>query len=216
MLSGCGSSISQEDYDAKVSELETLQKDYNSKASELETLQKDYDSKVSELEAVQKELTKLKAENKKTPPSETESNSSPEKSESEDSYATADNNLDTNVSTEDSDSISTDKFIENVKIILQGAIGENESITDVTLDNEDLCIYVDFSQIDPSPLTLEDIAFARTSSITDEILDLKEYDSLWNTITVDFGELGHVKNGKDNIKDDGFGPYFSSISFKLE
>lgn len=28
---------------------------------------------------------------------------------------------------------------------------------------------------------------------------LKEYDALWDTITVDFGEIGYVTNDKDNI-----------------
>lgn len=51
ILTGCNSSISQEDYDAKVSELKIMQEKYSEKSTELET--------------IQKELTKLKTKNAK-------------------------------------------------------------------------------------------------------------------------------------------------------
>ena len=113
--------------------------------------------------------------------------------------------------------VSADKFVEEVKTVIQGAISsKTETITDVVLENGDLCVYVDFSKADPSPLTLEDLALSRTSSITDAILELKDYDKLWETITVDFGDVGHITNSKTDMKNGGFGRYFPVEDFKIE
>lgn len=113
--------------------------------------------------------------------------------------------------------VSPDSFVADVKDVIQGAISsKDESITDVVLQNSNLCVYVDFSEKDPAPLTLEDLALARTSSITDAILELKDYDSLWETITVDFGATGHITNSKENMETNGTGRYFSADDFKLE
>lgn len=115
------------------------------------------------------------------------------------------------------DDVSADKFVEDVKTAIQGAISsKTESIQDVVLKDGDLCVYVDFSNTDPSPLTLEDLALSRTSSITDAILELKDYDSLWETITVDFGDVGHITNNKTDIQTSGGGRYFPSENFKLQ
>lgn len=115
------------------------------------------------------------------------------------------------------DDASADKFVEDVKTAVQGAISsKTESIQDVVLKDGDLCVYVDFSNADPSPLTLEDLALSRTGSITDAILELKDYDSLWETITVDFGEVGHITNNKADIQTSGGGRYFPSENFKLQ
>ena len=45
-------------------------------------------------------------------------------------------------------------------------------------------------RIDVYKRQIEDLAISRTSSITDAILELTDYDSQWNTITVDFGDVG--------------------------
>lgn len=64
---------------------------------------------------------------------------------------------------------------------------------------------------------MEDLAIARTGSITDDILDLTDYDSQWNTITVDFGNIGKITNSKDNIQENEVGGrYFSPENFTLE
>lgn len=112
--------------------------------------------------------------------------------------------------------VPTDKFVEDVKAAIQDAIGEGEAIASVVLENNDLCVYVDFSKADPAPLTMEDLALSRASSITDAILELQDYDSLWETITVDFGETGHITNSKADIQTNGFGRYFPSENFKLQ
>lgn len=113
--------------------------------------------------------------------------------------------------------VTTDNFIADVKEVIQGAISsKTETITDVVLENEDLCVYVDFSKAAPSPLTLEDLAWSRTSSITDAILELKDYDELWETITVDFGDTGHITNNKADMESNGIGRYFPAENFKIE
>lgn len=108
---------------------------------------------------------------------------------------------------------STDDFVSDVKAAIDGDVGAGEAITDVKFEDGDLCVYVDLSKADPTPLTLEDLAESRTSSITDSILELTEYDDLWDTITVDFGSIGKITNGKSDIRDDGYGRYFD---FDLE
>lgn len=109
-----------------------------------------------------------------------------------------------------------EKFIEDVKVAITGTVGDGEFITDVTFTDGDLCVYVDLMQSDPAPFTYEDLALTRTSSITDAILDLSEYYNSWNTVTVDFGTLGHIRNDKTNVADNGYGLYFESINFVLE
>lgn len=114
--------------------------------------------------------------------------------------------------------LDSDKFIEEVKTITQGAIAsENEAITDVTLKDGDLHVFVDLSNADSAPLTIEDLAISRTGSITEAILELCEYDELWDTITVDFGDIGQIKNKKDDITENEFGGrYFPSVNFVFE
>ena len=108
------------------------------------------------------------------------------------------------------------KFVEEAKTVTQDSIGENEQITNIEYNNRDLRVYVDLSQATPDPLTYEDLAISRTSSITDQLLTLKGYLNLWDTITVDFGDIGYIKNPKQNIESNGYGFYFNSANFKLE
>lgn len=111
---------------------------------------------------------------------------------------------------------SSSTFISEVNKVIAGAIGEDESITDVVLKNGDLCIMVDLSKANPEPLTIEDLAISRTGSITDAILNLTDYDSQWDTITVDFGDVGKITNSKENIEENKYGGrYFRSENFTL-
>lgn len=113
---------------------------------------------------------------------------------------------------------SEDEFIEDVKRVIQGAINsEREAIIDVELKNRDLYVYVDFSNTDPAPFTLEDLAWSRTSSITDAILELNDYDTLWDAVIIDFGDIGKIRNGKECIEENEYGyRYFPSKNFILE
>ena len=111
--------------------------------------------------------------------------------------------------------VSTDMFLKDVKSAIQDDIGEGESIKDVTIENGNLYVYVDISNVDPTPLTMEDLALSRASSITDAILELTQYDNEGNTITIDFNDLGYIKNSKENILDNGYGRYFPVEQFVL-
>lgn len=110
-----------------------------------------------------------------------------------------------------------EQFIEKVKEKADGAIGkENETITDIKLNNKNLTVYVDISKTDPSPLTYEQLAESRTSSITDAILELEEYYDLWESITIDFGKIGKSKNNKSDIEKNEYGSaYFPLEDFSL-
>ncbi|MDD7390030.1 MAG: hypothetical protein PUG60_10375 [Lachnospiraceae bacterium] len=111
--------------------------------------------------------------------------------------------------------VSNDAFIKDVESAIDGQLGQGETYKDVTFKDGDLCVSVDFSNADPAPLTMEDLALSRTSSITDAILGLDQYDSLWNTITVDFGDVGKIINKKENMESNGYGRYFPSEKFTL-
>lgn len=112
--------------------------------------------------------------------------------------------------------VSLEECIETVKTAITGTVGQGEVIKDVTLKDKDLCVYVDLSSATPQiQIPLDALAMSRTSSITDKILELEQYEELWETITIDFGELGYIRNEKDDIRDDGYGKYFSG-DFKLE
>lgn len=107
------------------------------------------------------------------------------------------------------------KFVEDAKTLAQDSL--IEPITGVEYKDRELRIYVDFSQVTPEPLTMEDYAISRTSCITDSILAHKEYLYLWDSITVDFGDVGYIKNPKQNMESNEFGEfYFNSANFKLE
>ena len=110
-----------------------------------------------------------------------------------------------------------EQFIEKVKEKANGAIGEeNETITDIKLNNKNLTVYVDISKADPSPLTYEQLAESRTSSITDALLELEEYYDLWESITIDFGKIGKSKNNKSDIERNEYGfAYFPLEDFSL-
>lgn len=101
---------------------------------------------------------------------------------------------------------SSEEFVKDVESVIQNAIAaEGESITDVVLNNRDLHVTVDLSNADLTFLTVKDLAISRASSITDEILDLSDYDDLWDTITVDFGDIGKIVCSKDDVTENEYG-----------
>lgn len=113
--------------------------------------------------------------------------------------------------------IDTNTYIKLVtEAINEGALGENESLTDVSLNDRTLLIKLDFSKADPAPITMDDLILSRTGSITDAILDLTDYEELWDFITCDFGEAGKITNGKDNIVMTPVGKAFDSANFVIE
>ena len=97
--------------------------------------------------------------------------------------------------TDNSDVEATpENFISDIKSL----IGDN-TITDVTLENSNLCVYID-TNANTTTLPIENWAIIQATSITDNILSLStQYDILWDTITVDFGEAGKVINSKSDM-----------------
>lgn len=103
--------------------------------------------------------------------------------------------------------ISPEDFVSIIKEAIQDDVGEDEYISDVTLKNNDLIVYVNLSNVDIK-FPLEDLAIARAGDITDTILDFDQYDDLWNEITIDFGYIGKVKKSKSDIVENPYGRYF--------
>lgn len=92
-----------------------------------------------------------------------------------------------------------EKFVEDVKIAIEGDVGANEYITNVSLSDNILTISVDLSKADTSIISVEDLAISRAQSITDDFLELQQYDDLWKEIIVDFGDVGYVKRTPNDI-----------------
>ncbi len=109
--------------------------------------------------------------------------------------------------------ITEEAFVAVLKDALAGAVGEGESIADVVLSNGDLRVVVDMSNADPAPLTLADLAWSRAGSITDAILEFEEYDVLWETVTLDFGEAGKVTCSISDVASNEYGRYFPAELF---
>lgn len=121
------------------------------------------------------------------------------------------------VSTNEGTLISSDMFVEQARVAVQDAISrKDESIIDVVYRDGDLCVYVDFTKKNLSPSALEELAFSRTYSITETVLELKQYSIFWETITVDFGETGHITNPKENVAMDENGRGFLIAMSDLE
>ena len=100
-------------------------------------------------------------------------------------------------------------LVSKVKEVIDDAVGENEKITDVVLNDSTLTICVDLSEANTSILSAKDIALMRISSITDEILDLDDnYTNTWETIVIDFGKEGKAQLNKSMIVNSGYGKYF--------
>lgn len=97
--------------------------------------------------------------------------------------------------TDNSDVEATpENFISDIKSLIG-----NNTVTDITLEDSNLCIYVD-TNANTTTLPLENWATIQATSITDNILSLStQYDVLWDTITVDFGEAGKIVNAKSDM-----------------
>lgn len=97
--------------------------------------------------------------------------------------------------TDDSDvEVTPENFISDIKNLI-----DNNAVTDVILENSNLCILVD-TNANTTTLSIENWATIQATSITDNILSLStQYDTLWDTITVDFGEAGKVINSKSDM-----------------
>lgn len=107
--------------------------------------------------------------------------------------------------------ISPESFVNAVEEAIQGAVGSDEYITDVALTGGTLTVSVDLSKADTTILPLEDLAVSRASSITDDFLELEEYDNLWNKIVIDFGDIGSVSRTSNDIIENEYGMRYFEI-----
>ena len=118
---------------------------------------------------------------------------------------------------EDSGTVDADKLIAAVEEAIEGQVGEGESITGVDFDGSNLTVHVDMSGADTSLFSAREIALSRISSITDQILSLgDEYYNTWETVTLDFGDIGKAVLDKSIVKDQGYGKYFDFTDDILE
>lgn len=77
------------------------------------------------------------------------------------------------------------------------------------MDNKVLTIAIDLTAASqPSLIPNEILAESRTSSITDEILSHEPLDKVWDTIIVDFKDIGKISFTKDDIVNSEYGRYF--------
>lgn len=108
-----------------------------------------------------------------------------------------------------SESVSTENLVAKVQEILPDYMTPGTSVKSVEMKDKDLYITVDLSKYE-GQFPLDAVAETSVSEITDPILSLDEsYYNLWDTVTLDFGDQGHVTFDKSMIKDDGAGKYFS-------
>ena len=128
---------------------------------------------------------------------------------SDESYDMTNGQLFSVKSDESAGTVSAEDLISNIKKVIDGGVGKDEKIIDVIFNGSELQIIVDFSKADTSILTARDIALSRISSITDPILDLDDsYTNTWDTIVIDFGDVGKAVLNKKMIHNNGFGKYF--------
>lgn len=81
------------------------------------------------------------------------------------------------------------KSAEDYKKTVGMCVGESDKITDLSIDAEKGLINISLELGDPSPLTYEDLANSRVSSITDELLN----DKSIQIIHIDIKGIGKVE-----------------------
>lgn len=108
----------------------------------------------------------------------------------------------------DTDAVEEEELLAEVAEVIDGAIGEEEKITGVALEDGDLVIKVDMAGV-TGPIPAADIAESRVSSITDNLLEMEDkYTRSWQNVIVDFGSLGKATLTPDMIVDGDFGKYY--------
>ena len=110
--------------------------------------------------------------------------------------------------------VSSDELIAKVTEMLPDNMTEGAELKNVAVrENKDLFIEVDLTHANDNSnikLPLDVVAETSVSQITDPILDLgDEYYNAWDTITLDFGDYGHVTFSKSDVTANAAGKYFS-------
>ena len=119
--------------------------------------------------------------------------------------------------TQDDEPLKGDNELIALMDDLDECVGDDEYITSITLNDRILNVAVDLSHADLGFLSIDDLAYSRASSITDEILNHSELDSSWDRINLDFGTTGRIEIGKDAIKTNEYGMrYMDLAKFRLQ
>src|SRR5699024_3192075 len=105
--------------------------------------------------------------------------------------------------------VDHDTFINEVEKVIEDSVGEGEKITGVVFDGNNLEINVNLLNASGSLLDPEVLAETRASSITDSILNLDDrYYNTWESITLNFKNIGSITITKKDVRTNGFGKYF--------
>lgn len=96
-------------------------------------------------------------------------------------------------------------------------IGEGEKIVNIRLEDDNLIVVIDLSGTTVNlPTDMMLLADARATRITDKILELRQFDALWDTITLDFLNIGYVECRKIDVRTNEYGRYFPSFEFQYQ
>ena len=87
--------------------------------------------------------------------------------------------------------LNNDSFIETVRSNIRRSLGPRDKINDITIENKELRISISLER--------NDVILSRFASVTEHILTIEDGYDLWDTITIDFGSLGHITKTKDDI-----------------
>lgn len=110
--------------------------------------------------------------------------------------------------------VSSEELVAAVTEMLPDYITPGAELKSVTMnEDKNLSIVVDLTHANDNSqiqLPLDILAETSVSGITDPILDLDdEYYNAWDTISLDFGEYGHVTFSKSDVATNVVGRYFS-------
>lgn len=100
-------------------------------------------------------------------------------------------------------------IVSKAKEILPDVLTPGIEISSIELKDRNLYIAANLNNYS-GQFALEAVAEAGVTEISDALLSLdSEYYDAWDTMTIDFGDQGHVTFDKSTVKDDGAGKYFS-------
>ena len=123
--------------------------------------------------------------------------------------ANATSSTETTTTAEATETASNVDIVSKAKEILPDVLTPGIEISSVELKDRDLRITANLNNYS-GQFALEAVAEAGVTEISDALLSLDdEYYEVWDTMTIDFGDQGHVTFDKSTIKDDGAGKYFS-------
>ena len=100
-------------------------------------------------------------------------------------------------------------LVRAVRDCTKDSLGKGEKITDISLEGKNLVIKIDMSGADTSLFPVNQIAGTRIGSVTDNILDLDDsYYNSWDTITMEFKDIGSIVLTKSDVRNQGYGKFF--------